>query len=266
MSRVRLALPAAMAAFALAPCAIAQPDINNGRSVVVGGYMQEGASGAQTGCFQCHGLKGEGDPAGAFPRLADQSVWYLYDSLKDYASGARQNAIMTPIAQALSDQQMQDVAAYYAAQEDVPYPPPPKVDPMALQRGAAISAIGAAERGVQACINCHGPSGVGMPPSYPYLAGQYADYMILQLNLWREGRRGGDPLGVMEVIAKQLTNEDIEAVSRYFASVRVAEVTPEEPGTDAVRPTGGPEPQARGQPAPQLGIVPAPDAPRAQGE
>jgi len=227
----------------------AQPDLNNGRFVAVGGYLNGAAGGSAGACFQCHGLDGAGDPTGAFPRLSGQSAWYLYDSMKDYASGARQNAIMTPIAQALSDRQMEDVAAYYAAQEDVPFPPPPDVDPLMLQHGAAISAVGIAQQGVQGCVNCHGPAGIGIPPSYPSLAGQYASYLELQLRLWKDGRRGGDPLNVMENIARLMTDEDIEAVSKYFASVRLPQAGQGADGT-----AGGP---TQGTQAPQLGVVPS---------
>jgi cytochrome c553 len=201
-----------------------RPDIANGRFVVVGGA----AEGTATACFRCHGLQGAGDPTGAFPRLADQSAWYLFKALQDYATERRHNPIMTPIAKALTTGQMEDVAAYYAAIEDAPYPPPPEVDPQVLQMGGALSAIGAAEQGVQACVNCHGPEGAGMPPTYPYLAGQHAPYLELQLRLWKEGKRGGDPLNVMKNISERMTDEQIEAVSLYFASLRLPEVTPED--------------------------------------
>jgi cytochrome c553 len=127
---------------------------------------------------------------------------------------------MTPIAQALSDQQMQDVSAYYEART-APYAPPPEVDGLTLQRGAALSAVGNAERAIQACVNCHGPAGSGMPPSFPYLAGQYAEYTELQLRLWQDGTRKNDPLSVMETIAKLMTPEDVRAVALYFESVRL---------------------------------------------
>ena len=95
-----------------------------------------------------------------------------------------------------------------------------------------------------------------MAPVYPYLAGQYAAYLELQLDLWREGTRGGDPLNVMENIAKQMTDEQVRAVSLYFASVRPAGVTPAEtaagaPPTSAPRsgPTRGTTPPGQ-QPPP----------------
>jgi cytochrome c553 len=213
--------PASVAALGAAACFLAplaaQPatDINNGRAVVVGAGLAQGG----VACLSCHGVNGAGDGTAAFPRLTSQPAWYLYKQLKDYAAGTRPNDIMSPIAKALDDQQMQDVAAYYE-QQQAPYARLPEVDGLTLQQGAALSAVGSAERGIQACVNCHGPAGTGMPPSYPYLAGQYAAYSELQLRLWQEGTRNNDPANVMETIAKLMTPEDIRAVSLYFESVR----------------------------------------------
>jgi cytochrome c553 len=204
--------------------------VEQGRAVVVGAYSQ-GPGGA---CFKCHGIDGRGDGAAAFPRLTDQVYKYLYDSLKDYASGMRRNPIMTPIAQAMTDQQMRDVSAYYAAQKKAPTGRRPAGDPALLQYGAAIAAIGHAERGVQGCINCHGPDGTGLPPTYPYLAGQYASYLEAQLRAWKTGERKGDGFGIMENIAKRLSDEEIRAVSLYYASLRPGSVTPEK--AEAVAP------------------------------
>ncbi|WP_230530870.1 c-type cytochrome [Microvirga roseola] len=212
-------------------------DLERGRAVVVGAYAVPPGLDAGEGrppirpaegaCFRCHGIDGRGDRAAIFPRLTDQTFKYLYDSLKDYASGVRQNEIMGPIARALTDRQMRDVSAYYAAQKEADYPPPERVDPEVLQLGAALAAIGNAQRGVQGCINCHGPDGIGLPPTYPYLAGQYAAYLEAQMLAWKTGRRKGDGFGIMENISKRLTDEEIHAVSQYYASIRPPVVTPE---------------------------------------
>jgi cytochrome c553 len=205
-------------------------DIEAGRAIVVGAYNFGQTPQPQRGnCFQCHGMNGKGDQAAAFPRLTDQSYKYLYESLKNYASGVRNNPIMSPIAKALADQQMRDVAAYYAVQTDAPYGPRPEVDPDVLQYGASLAAVGSATRGVQGCINCHGPDGAGLAPTYPYLGGQYANYLQSQLRAWKTGaRRGGAAGGIMEYIAKRMTDEDIRAVSLYYARMRPPSVTPEQ--------------------------------------
>ncbi|WP_166805097.1 cytochrome c4 [Nitrosococcus wardiae] len=195
-----------------------QADPVAGRAIVVGGK-----DATITPCFLCHGLKGAGDSTGAFPRLAGQAAYYLYKQLIDYASGARSNDIMASIARELTEQQMQDVASYYAA-STASYFPPPKVAPEVLERGRLIAEKGLEEepRGedVQACVFCHGSKGAGNPPNIPYLAGQYAPYIELQLLLWKRNIRQNDPLAIMENIAKRLSERDIRAVALYFETVR----------------------------------------------
>lgn len=212
----------------LAPSVLAQPrpsgDVNRGRLVALGGSTQH----QRIACVQCHGIEGVGSTSGAFPRIADQSGWYLYKSLQDYASSLRPNEIMMPIANTLSDQEMQDVAAYYASIRSAPFPPKPDLDIRTLQIGGAISAVGIPSQGVPPCSGCHGQDGVGASPIYPALAGQYAPYTEYQLLLWKQGHRDGDPMNIMEQIAKAMTEEQIRAVSLYFASVRPQELTPSE--------------------------------------
>lgn len=202
-------------------------EINEGRFLAFGGLY----GNVRISCVQCHGLDGSGDSSGAFPRLTDQLGWYLYKSLRDYASGLRPSAIMGPIASALTDQQMQNLAAYYAAIKDAPYPAEPQFDVQVVQIGGAIAAVGIPDQGVPACNGCHGRDGVGQAPIYPYLAGQFAPYLTHQLMLWKQSRRQGDPMNIMEMIAKAMTVEQIAAVSAYYASVRPKAVTPAEPVT-----------------------------------
>jgi cytochrome c553 len=191
-------------------------DAERGRAVVVGA-AGAGAAGA---CFQCHGLDGKGDAAAVFPRLSGQSYAYLLKSLADYAAGRRQNAVMAPIAAALTDGQRRDVSAYYASLAEAEPGPRPDAGAHMLVKGGAIAAIGQAQRGVQGCVNCHGPAGSGLPPVYPKLAGQYATYLEAQLAAWRNGQRTGDTFGVMETIAKRLSDDEIKAVAAYYASIR----------------------------------------------
>lgn len=190
-------------------------DPNAGQRVVMGGTR----AGVGAACFHCHGIHGEGDAAGAFPRLAGQPAYYLYKQLVSFANGSRPNDVMTPIAAQLTDAERRDAAAYYAAAR-APFRPPPHVDASQLQPGANIAAIGSSQRGVQACVGCHGPGGTGVPPDTPYLAGLPAAYLEHQLSEWREGKRTNDPLGVMVDIARRLTPEERRSVARYFAALR----------------------------------------------
>jgi cytochrome c553 len=128
---------------------------------------------------------------------------------------------MGPIARTLSDRQMRDLAAYYGALPPAPSPAPTG-SVRERQLGGAIAAAGVPAQGVPACKGCHGPDGAGQPPIYPALAGQYEPYTELQLMLWRQGRRSGDPLAIMERIAKAMTPEQIRAVATYYAGVHPA--------------------------------------------
>ena len=191
--------------------------LETGRLVAMGGSQ---AGGSGMACITCHGAEGQGDGSGAFPRLAGLPGWYMYKQLVDYASGERPNNVMSGVAQRLTEHEMEAVSAYYAA-IDAPYRPVAgTVDAELLQWGGQLGAVGSAEKGIPACVNCHGPSGLGNPPSVPYLAGQYATYMTHQLQLWREGVRNNDAMNVMSSIASKMTDEDMRAVSEYYARVR----------------------------------------------
>ncbi|SFQ97084.1 Cytochrome c553 [Poseidonocella sedimentorum] len=191
--------------------------IELGRLVAMGG-AENGGSGMA--CITCHGVEGHGDGSGAFPRLDGQAGWYLYKQLNDYASGARPNRVMSGIAERLTEPEREAVSAYYAALPAGTFDTARgRIDGTLLQWGGQLAAVGSAEKGIPACVNCHGPQGTGLPPSVPYLAGQYAGYMELQLTLWQDGVRDNDAMNVMEAIARKMSEEDIRAVSEYYARV-----------------------------------------------
>lgn len=189
------------------------PNIEHGREIALHGSE----NGAQA-CAACHQESGVGDTGGAFPRLTGQIAFYLYKQLRDFAGGARDNQVMAPIAQKLDEAEMEDVAGYYASMSG-PFTPPSSSDPRLVQGGGVIAASGIPDRNVPACTNCHGQSGAGMPPSFPYLAGQFAVYTRNQLAAWKDGSRRNDPLNVMRDIAARLGDEDIAALAAYFAEV-----------------------------------------------
>jgi cytochrome c553 len=170
----------------------------------------------------CHDLDGDGDSAGAFPRLSGQAAFYMYKQLVDYASEERPNDVMTPIARQLTEPQMANVAFYYSV-VDAPYARRPEVDPEMLARGRKIAEEGLPEADLQACNLCHGEIGAGNPPLFPYLAGQYALYTELQMQLFKREVRANDPLVVMRDIAEELSDDDIRAVALYYEWLRPAE-------------------------------------------
>src|SRR6185437_7078395 len=188
------------------------PDLAQGRAVALGG-----GAGDQQACAACHGANGAGVMP-IYPRLAGQAAFYLYKQLLDFRSGQRESAVMGPIASRLSPRDMEDVAGFYAA-ATAPYSPPAGADGAQLQQGGTLAAQGSAERGIPACANCHGQAGRGMPPSFPYLAGQSGDYLAGQLAAFRNGSRRNDPLDVMRRIAGQLDAADVPALATYFAHV-----------------------------------------------
>jgi cytochrome c553 len=181
-----------------------------------------GENGSITPCFMCHGLDGVGDSAGAFPRLTGQAAFYMYKQLIDYASKARPHDVMTPIAREMTEPQMANVAFYYSV-ADAAHARRPAVESEVLARGRKIAEDGLPEAGVQACDLCHGADGSGNPPAFPYLAGQYAPYTELQLQLYKRGVRVNDSLRVMREIADGLSDQDIRAVALYFEWLRPAE-------------------------------------------
>jgi cytochrome c553 len=185
----------------------------------------QGTAAGAPGCAQCHAFNGASDGSGAFPRIAGQSSYYLAKQLRDFSSDVRVNAIMSPIAKALTPNDNADVAAYYAGL-DAPFLPLRNSAPALVTAGEQLATVGSAIRRVQACNNCHGPGGAGEPPAIPYLGGQYASYIALELQMWQRGFRKNSP-NEMAQVAKELNDQEIAAVAAYYQQVRgSAEVGP----------------------------------------
>jgi cytochrome c553 len=179
------------------------------------------AQGAETGgaaCALCHGFNGISDSSGAFPRIAGQSIYYLSRQLRDYVTGVRVNAIMSPIAKALSPDDVADVAAYYS-QIESPFPPLKESDPALVKQGEELARLGDVARRIQSCDRCHGPNGFGEPPAIPYLAGQYAHYTAFTLHMWQQGYRNNSP-DVMVPMARKLKEHEIAALAAYYQQVQ----------------------------------------------
>lgn len=173
-------------------------------------------------CEACHGAHGEGMPAAAIPRLAGQSADYLEKQLRDYTNGTRENPVMRNFAKGLSDSERAQQSVYYASL------PGPRIEQAApadagpLARGHQLARQGAEAERVQACDNCHGPQGSGVPHSAPYLAGQSAEYLASALNAWKQRTRKNDSGQLMASVVARLSAADIAAVSAYFASLGTA--------------------------------------------
>jgi cytochrome c553 len=169
-------------------------------------------------CAAGHGARGEGNPGSGVPRIAGQSQYYIAKQLESYANGSRRSPVMEPIAKGLLPDIRAAVAAYYA-QTSAPAAQMKGSGDASNERGGLLAMKGDAAGRVQACINCHGPGGVGEPPAMPYLAGLDADYIIAAINSWKNGTRRNDAGQQMATIAQAMTPADITAVAQYYASL-----------------------------------------------
>jgi cytochrome c553 len=189
--------------------------------VSAAGDPSAGAQKVQT-CSVCHGLNGNSvNPV--WPKLAGQHAEYTLKQLQGFKNGGRANPQMTPMASALSDQDMQDIAAYYAGQSLQQTPVPASVDTVTIALGETIYRAGDARSGLPACMACHGPAGSGNPAAlYPGLAGQHSAYTSAQLQAFKTETRNNDANSMMRNIAGRMSNEEIEAVSLYIQGLAPA--------------------------------------------
>jgi cytochrome c553 len=172
-------------------------------------------------CAACHGADGN-STSPTNPKLAQQHPEYLVKQLTNFKikPGAKEadraNAVMAAFAAQLSDEDMRNVAAYFAAQPIKPGFARGTKDSVTL--GERIYRGGLAEKGLPACQGCHGPTGAGIPAQYPRLAGQWADYTAAQLAAFRDGVRKNNLQ--MAQIAAKMNDKEMKAVADYIAGLR----------------------------------------------
>ncbi len=176
---------------------------------------------AETICVACHGADGN-SAASANPNLAGQVEEYIYKQLKNFKAvdgkpAARNNPIMGGMAAPLSDEDMKNVAAWFASQK---MKPAAAKDEKQLALGQKIWRQGDFKKGIPACAGCHGPAGAGLPAQYPRLAGQFQEYTEAQLKSFRVEERANDPEKMMRMIAAKLSDAEIKAVAEYAAGLR----------------------------------------------
>jgi cytochrome c553 len=166
-------------------------------------------------CVACHGTDGN-SPIANQPSIAGQNEKYLFKQLKEFKSGDRNNAIMAPMVSGLSEQDMRDIAAFYASQS-VQYKP---VADKYIELGQRLYLSGDADRDIPACVACHGIDGNGMSAAgFPALGGQHPEYTKLQLIAFRKGQRDNDANGVMRDIVAKMSDEQIEALAHFLAGL-----------------------------------------------
>ncbi|WP_047552400.1 c-type cytochrome [Methylotenera sp. G11] len=167
-----------------------------------------------TVCAACHGADGN-SAITLNPKLASQHPEYIEKQLTEFKSGKRANAVMSGMAAGLSEQEIKDLAAYFAAK---------KLNlGQATKNGAGslgekIYRGGVAATSVPACASCHGPSGAGLPKQFPRLGGQHADYTLAQMKAFRSAERANAPM--MMAIAAKMTDAEMAAVADYIQGLR----------------------------------------------
>ena len=167
-------------------------------------------------CQECHGEFGVGLAPSA-PKLAGQYADYLVKQLENFQSGARKHPVMTVMAEALTDDDRSDIAAYYAG------------NPTMQGEGAEENRVaqelyfrGDMARNIVPCKSCHGETGKGkysVTGCYPVIGGQHMIYLREQLRNWRKGERANSPGGVMNVIARTLSDAEIEALANFISGL-----------------------------------------------
>lgn len=187
---------------AATPAPAAKPDLAKGQAL------------STQVCAACHTADGaRGAPAN--PIIAGQHPEYLVKQLQEFKAGKRNNPVMKGFATALSDEDMKNVAAFYASKSAKPGF---AKDKDLVQLGERIYRGGIADKAVPACAGCHSPNGAGIPAQYPRIGSQHADYTEAQLVAFRSGARANS--AQMSTIAAKMSDREIKAVSDYIAGLR----------------------------------------------
>jgi len=178
------------------------------------GNIEAGKAKSVT-CVACHGEDGN-SPSDLYPKLAGQHATYLVKQLQQFKNGERANAIMMGMAAALSEEDMQDLAAYYASKNTTPV----TVAPELASAGQKLYMGGKGNAKMTACSACHGPRGNGLElAKFPKISSQHPAYIKAQLKNFRSKVRANDPNGMMSDVAAKLTDADIELLSKYIAAL-----------------------------------------------
>ena len=166
-------------------------------------------------CQGCHGEQGISID-GLIPSLAGQYGPYITKELRNYQSGDRSHQIMNAMAATISDEDLDDISAYFASQ------PKMKGNGEVNEMGKKLFLRGDLSRMVLACVTCHGVNGKGLTPNtpmFPIIGGQQKEYLRLQLLNFKTGDRTNSPNGIMITIAKKLTEAELDALASYISGL-----------------------------------------------
>lgn len=212
MDLSRFLIGAALGSLAAAPLALAAPS-----DAERAGRVADGARRlASEQCQECHGEVGNSLSAST-PKLSQQREEYIVKQLRDFRTDARKHPVMSVMAASLEEEDRIDIATYFSshlrAREDFP---------LVNEMGRALFQGGDVDREIPQCINCHGEAAQGGNSrglSFPMLARQHRTYLRIQLIRWRLGDRSNSPDGVMNRIARILTDDDIDALAEYLSGL-----------------------------------------------
>jgi len=185
-------------------------------TVYAEGSAEEGAK-RSVACGACHGADGNSvNPQ--WPSIAGQNATYLANTLRAFQNGTRSDVLMTGQAQSLNEQDIENLAAYFAAQQATQR----TANPELAEIGERLYQGGNKETNLTACIGCHGPAGKGNAPAgYPSLSGQHAAYTAKQLGAYQsETRKSDGDTMIMRNVAARLTQNEINALAAYIQGLR----------------------------------------------
>jgi cytochrome c553 len=167
-------------------------------------------------CAACHGKDGNSSNP-MWPSLAGQNAKYIVKQLKDFKSDARIDPSMKGMVMGLSEEDMQNLAAFFESQSLKPV----SFDADLIERGQDIYRGGITDAAVAACMGCHSPSGQGNKPAgWPSLKGQHPQYIVSQLKKFQSGDRSNDEGDMMSGVTKRLSDREMEAVAAYLAGIQ----------------------------------------------
>jgi len=203
-----------MAAYFADPAAVA--NVVSRRVMPVAAVTAEVIAGQTKAavCAACHGADGN-SPVAIYPKLAGQSVGYIIKQLQEFKAGTRKDPVMAPMAAALSEQDMLEIASYFAAQKVV------VADLAGSDIGQKLYFGGHVKRKITACVACHGANGKGMNKAgFPTIAGQNEAYLKAQLMKFKNGERNNDYNTMMQSVASKLSASDIDELAKYMAAMK----------------------------------------------
>ncbi|SIT36113.1 Cytochrome c class I [Paraburkholderia ribeironis] len=175
-----------------------------------------GATLATQHCSMCHGVLGTVQVTA--PALAGQYADVIYKELRDYQTGQRPSAVMQPIIAPRSDQDLRDLAAYYASLTRAP-----AAEPLPAGEGPDATAVklamqGDPQRNIPPCAACHGQ--LDRKGAAPWLGGQSSIYLAAQMRAFASGARHNDINEQMRIVARQMTPEEIDSIAKYYSAMR----------------------------------------------